>query len=87
MGWYFWFSGFMFMVAIGCHIMHTQAQEKIDEVKKKFALEVGETRTVDYKGGTVTVFPDGNFIVNGRDAHHCQQIHDEVLESFKRRYL
>tara|TARA_B100000925_G_C21903821_1_gene428356 strand:- start:666 stop:899 length:234 start_codon:yes stop_codon:yes gene_type:complete len=77
----------MFMVAIGCHIMHTQAQERIDEIKKKFALEVGETRTVDYKGGTVTVFPDGNFIVNGRDAHHCQQIHDEVLESFKRRYL
>jgi hypothetical protein len=87
MGWYFWFSGFMFMVAIGCCIMHAQAQEKIDEIKKKFALEVGETRTVDYKGGTVTVFPDGNFIVNGRDAHHCQQIHDEVLESFKRRYL
>lgn len=87
MGWYFWFSGFMFMVAIGCHFFHARTQDKIDEIKKKFAHEIGQTKTVDYGGGTVTVFPDGNFVVNGRDSVHCQQIHDEVIESFKRRYL
>lgn len=87
MGWYFYFSGFMFMVAIACHILYVKEQEKIDEIKKNFAKEIGQTRTVSYDGAVVTVYPDGNFIVNGRNDQHCQQVHDAIIESFKRRYL
>tara|TARA_R100000664_G_C2756884_1_gene144887 strand:- start:532 stop:711 length:180 start_codon:yes stop_codon:yes gene_type:complete len=59
----------------------------MEQVKKTFAQELGEPRIVPYKDAVVTIYPNGNFIVNGRDSAHCQVIHDEVMESFKRRYL
>tara|TARA_R110001599_G_scaffold174976_1_gene366951 strand:- start:2479 stop:2742 length:264 start_codon:yes stop_codon:yes gene_type:complete len=87
MGWYFYFSGFMFLVGMCAYVAHTKDLERVEKVKKSFTAEVGHTRTVPYKDAVVTIYPDGNFIVNGRDNAHCKQIHDEVIESFKRRYL
>ena len=77
----------MFMVAIGVHILHVKERERVEEIKKRFAQEISEPRIVPWRDAVVTIYPDGNFVVNGRDSTHCRVIHDEVMESFKRRYM
>tara|TARA_Y100000401_G_scaffold107021_1_gene101026 strand:- start:14 stop:286 length:273 start_codon:yes stop_codon:yes gene_type:complete len=84
--WYFWFSAGMFLIALVAHVMHEKEQERIEQIKKKFATDIGGRRVVTYKDAIVEVFPDGHFIVNGRDSAHCQAIHDEVMESFRKNY-
>ena len=86
MEWYFYFSAVMFVVALIAHSMHIKEIERIEKLKKKFAGDIGERRIVPYKDAVVEVYPDGNFIVNGRNDAHCQAIHDEVMESFRRNY-
>lgn len=84
--WYFWFSAVMFVIALVAHSMNEKEERRIEIIKKRFAADIGHRRVVQYKDATVEVFPNGNFIVNGRDDAHCQRIHDEVMDSFRRNY-
>ena len=43
--------------------------------------------TVAYKGATVTVYPDGTFLVEGANDAHCDAIKHEIEASFQRRYV
>tara|TARA_B100001123_G_scaffold170526_1_gene196138 strand:+ start:6278 stop:6553 length:276 start_codon:yes stop_codon:yes gene_type:complete len=86
MEWYFYFSAVMFVVALVVQAAHSREVERIEKIKKKFAEDIGRRRVVPYKDAVVEVFPDGNFIVNGRNDAHCQVIHDEVMESFRKNY-
>lgn len=86
MEWYFYFSAVMFVVALIAHGAHLKELDRVEEIKKKFALDIGSKRVVTYKDAIVEVYPDGHFVVNGKNDAHCQAIHDEVLESFRRNY-
>ncbi len=76
----------MFVIALVAHSMHEKEQKRIESIKSKFAADIGHRRVVTYKDAVVEVFPDGHFIVNGRNDAHCQKIHDEVMESFRKNY-
>ena len=86
MEWYFYFSAFMFVVALIAHNAYLRELDRVEKIKRKFAEDIGSRRIVPYKDAVVEVYPDGNFIVNGRSDAHCQKIHDEVMDSFRRNY-
>ena len=64
-----------------------KAEEKLEKAKALFAQEVTEPMTVAYKGATVTVYPDGTFLVEGANDAHCDAIKHEIEASFQRRYV
>lgn len=60
---------------------------KMEIEKTKYSQEVTEPTTTHYKGAVVTVYPSGQFLVQGENDAHCRMVHDEIQASFERRYV